>query len=47
MTYFTETFLKHAKVLLSNIYGWQKHNEEGKAVRVIRTAYLQVPKKNG
>lgn len=35
------------KFFFANIYGWQKHNEEGKAVRVIRTAYLQVPKKNG
>lgn len=31
----------------ANIYGWQKYNTDGKAVRVIRTAYLQVPKKNG
>jgi len=31
----------------ANIYGWQKYNAAGKAVRVITTAYLQVPKKNG
>lgn len=31
----------------ANIYGWQKYNADGKAVRVIRTSYLQVPKKNG
>lgn len=31
----------------ANIYGWQKYNADGNAVRVIRTAYLQVPKKNG
>ncbi|EEM02036.1 phage terminase, large subunit [Bacillus pseudomycoides] len=35
------------KFYFANIYGWQKYNEDGKAVRVIRTAYLQVPKKNG
>ncbi|MFS0594221.1 terminase TerL endonuclease subunit [Cytobacillus horneckiae] len=35
------------KFFFANIYGWQKHNEGGNAVRVIRTAYLQVPKKNG
>ncbi|MEH6940786.1 terminase large subunit [Bacillus sp. JJ722] len=35
------------KFFFANIYGWQKYNEDGKAVRVIRTAYLQVPKKNG
>ena len=35
------------KFYFSNIYGWQKYNADGKAVRVIRTAYLQVPKKNG
>ncbi|RHW37312.1 terminase large subunit [Neobacillus notoginsengisoli] len=35
------------KFFFANIYGWQKYNENGKAVRVIRTAYLQVPKKNG
>lgn len=31
----------------SNIYGWQKENENGDIVRVIREAYIQVPKKNG
>ena len=35
------------KFFFANIYGWQKENIDGKAVRVIRTAYLQVPKKNG
>lgn len=35
------------KFYFANIYGWQKYNDDGKAVRVIRTAYLQVPKKNG
>lgn len=31
----------------SNIYGWQHENEDEKIVRVIREAYIQVPKKNG
>lgn len=31
----------------SNIYGWVHENEKGKIVRVIREAYIQVPKKNG
>jgi phage terminase large subunit-like protein len=35
------------KFFFANIYGWQKYNDDQKAVRVIRTAYLQVPKKNG
>lgn len=35
------------KFFFANIYGWQKYNEYGKVVRVIRNAYLQVPKKNG
>ncbi|MEK5104010.1 terminase TerL endonuclease subunit [Cytobacillus sp. FSL M8-0252] len=35
------------KFFFANIYGWQKYNKDGNAVRVIRTAYLQVPKKNG
>lgn len=35
------------KFFFANIYGWQKRNEQGRAVRVINTAYLQVPKKNG
>ncbi|PEW66972.1 terminase [Bacillus cereus] len=35
------------KFFFANVYGWQKYNDDGKAVRVIRTAYLQVPKKNG
>ena len=35
------------RFFFANIYGWQKYNADQKAVRVIRTAYLQVPKKNG
>ncbi|WP_371069131.1 terminase large subunit [Sediminibacillus sp. JSM 1682029] len=35
------------RFFFANIYGWQKYNADGNAVRVIRTAYLQVPKKNG
>lgn len=35
------------KFFFANIYGWQKENSEGKAVRVINNTYLQVPKKNG
>ncbi len=35
------------KFYFANIYGWQKYNADEKAVRVIRNAYLQVPKKNG
>lgn len=35
------------KFFFANLYGWQKENAEGLAVRVINTAYLQVPKKNG
>jgi phage terminase large subunit-like protein len=35
------------RFFFANIYGWQKYNEDQRAVRVIRTAYLQVPKKNG
>lgn len=35
------------KFFFSNIYGWQKKNEKGQIVRVIRTAFLEVPKKNG
>lgn len=31
----------------SQLYGWQKLNKKGKAVRVIREVYWQVPKKNG
>lgn len=38
---------KWQKFFFANIYGWQKLNKKGKAVRVIRNAYLQVPKKNG
>lgn len=35
------------KFFFSNIYGWQKENERGQAVRVIRTGFDEVPKKNG
>lgn len=35
------------RFFFANIYGWQKYNDDQKAVRVIRTSYLQVPKKNG
>src|SRR5690625_2917030 len=35
------------KFFYANIYGWQKYNEHGRAVRVIRDVYFQVPKKNG
>jgi phage terminase large subunit-like protein len=35
------------RFFFANIYGWQKFNDDGKAVRVIRNVYLQVPKKNG
>lgn len=35
------------KFFYANIYGWQKINEYGNAVRVIHTVYFQVPKKNG
>lgn len=35
------------KFFFANIYGWQKYNEEGNAVRVINNAYCQVPKKQG
>lgn len=38
---------KWQKFFYANIYGWQKINEYGNAVRVIRTVYFQVPKKNG
>ncbi|MDT2850170.1 terminase large subunit [Vagococcus carniphilus] len=31
----------------SQLYGWQRINEKGEAVRVIREVYWQVPKKNG
>ncbi|WP_413508898.1 terminase large subunit [Carnobacterium maltaromaticum] len=31
----------------SQLYGWQRINEKGKTVRVIREVYWQVPKKNG
>lgn len=33
--------------IFSNIYGWVHKNEDGEVVRVIREAYIQVPKKNG
>ncbi|MYL56347.1 terminase large subunit [Virgibacillus halodenitrificans] len=35
------------RFIFSNIYGWMRENEQGKAVRVIRETYIQVPKKNG
>lgn len=35
------------KFYFANIYGWQKYNKNGNAVRVVRTSYFQVPKKNG
>lgn len=35
------------RFVFANLYGWQKENEAGNSVRVIRTLYLQVPKKNG
>lgn len=35
------------RFVFANLYGWQKHNEFGEEVRVHRTLYLQVPKKNG
>lgn len=33
--------------IFSNMYGWYHKNEKGKIVRVVREAYVQVPKKNG
>lgn len=33
--------------IFANMYGWYHKNEKGKIVRVIREAYVQVPKKNG
>lgn len=33
--------------IFSNMYGWYRKNEKGKIVRVVREAYVQVPKKNG
>lgn len=35
------------RFVFCQMYGWQKINERGKVVRVIRTIYFQVPKKNG
>lgn len=35
------------KFIYSNIYGWMHYNEKGKAVRLIRETYVQIPKKNG
>src|SRR5690554_4760898 len=35
------------KFFYANVYGWQKINEYGRSVRVIRNVYFQVPKKNG
>lgn len=33
--------------VFSNMYGWYHYDENGDAVRLIREAYVQVPKKNG
>nr|WP_197389793.1 terminase TerL endonuclease subunit [Bacillus thuringiensis] len=33
--------------VFANMYGWYRKNEKGKDVRVVREAYVQVPKKNG
>ncbi|RIJ65553.1 terminase large subunit [Rummeliibacillus sp. POC4] len=33
--------------IFANMYGWYHENEKGNIVRVIREAYVQVPKKNG
>lgn len=33
--------------IFSNMYGWYHKNEKGNVVRVVREAYVQVPKKNG
>lgn len=33
--------------IFANMYGWYHENEKGNVVRVIREAYVQVPKKNG
>ncbi|MEK4677240.1 terminase large subunit [Bacillus sp. FSL K6-2944] len=33
--------------VFANMYGWYRKNEKGKIVRVVREAYVQVPKKNG
>ncbi|MEK4774046.1 terminase TerL endonuclease subunit [Bacillus sp. FSL M8-0139] len=33
--------------VFANMYGWYRKNEKGKVVRVVREAYVQVPKKNG
>lgn len=35
------------RFVFAQLYGWQKENEAGNSVRVIRSLYLQVPKKNG
>ncbi|MEC0282318.1 terminase large subunit [Terribacillus saccharophilus] len=35
------------KFIFTNIYGWMRENEQGSTVRVIREAYIQIPKKNG
>ncbi|MBW7652154.1 terminase large subunit [Anoxybacillus sp. ST4] len=34
------------KFAFTNIYGWKKKDDKGKEVRVIRTSYIQVPRKN-
>lgn len=33
--------------IFANMYGWYHLNEQGNRVRIIREAYVQVPKKNG
>lgn len=33
--------------VFANMYGWYHLNEKNKVVRVVREAYIQVPKKNG
>jgi phage terminase large subunit-like protein len=35
------------KFIFTNIYGWMRKNEQGNTVRVVREAYIQIPKKNG
>ncbi|MEC3753145.1 terminase large subunit domain-containing protein, partial [Bacillus safensis] len=35
------------KFIYTNIYGFYKKDEKGREVRAVRTAYVQVPRKNG
>lgn len=37
----------HQQFMLYNIYGWQKYNEFGEPVRLIKNTYEKVAKKNG